>query len=174
MNSVLKIAGKKRIVSSTATAGASEKMEVWTFTHRPGGWILGQSSTGRRTKLMLQLGHEGGRGTFTASVSGTLWHGEWTQPDESSTAAAEESQDSKLVAQFPGKVRKLLVEKGLSVKAGDPLLLIEAMKMEFTIRAPYSGKIEKVFVGEGQQLSPGDRLIDMEELTDAAQTSSDI
>ena len=49
-------------------------------------------------------------------------------------AGGEEHAD--LVAQFPGKVRKVLVAEGAQVAEGEPLVLVEAMKMEFAVKAP--------------------------------------
>ena len=63
-----------------------------------------------------------------------------------------------LVAQMPGKVLRVLVQPGESVEAGQPLLVLEAMKMEQTLRAPDAGSVEAVLVGEGDQVNPGDVL----------------
>ena len=41
------------------------------------------------------------------------------------------------------------------------MLLLEAMKMEFSVKAPFKGTIERILVKEGQQLSPGDRFLDL-------------
>jgi 3-methylcrotonyl-CoA carboxylase alpha subunit len=60
---------------------------------------------------------------------------------------------------MPGLVLKVLVSEGQQVAAGDALLVLEAMKMEQTIRAVSDGVIEAVKVREGQVVSPGDDLI---------------
>jgi biotin carboxyl carrier protein len=67
-----------------------------------------------------------------------------------------------LVAQFPGKVRKIMVQPGQEVQEGDALVMVEAMKMEFGVKAPRAGKIKTILVREGQQLSPGDRFVELE------------
>lgn len=103
-----------------------------------------------------------GKNRFTASSKGVLWFGELTQ-DRQALSASGKSNDSDLIAQFPGKVRRILVQPGASVAEGDSLLLVEAMKMEFAIRAPFAGKVTLVHVQEGQQLAPGDRFLDLEE-----------
>ena len=56
------------------------------------------------------------------------------------------------VAPMPGKVVKLLVAEGQKVEAGDVLLILEAMKMEHSVKAPDSGVVEKVLVSEGEQV----------------------
>jgi biotin carboxyl carrier protein len=40
-------------------------------------------------------------------------------------------------------------------------MLLEAMKMEFSIKAPFAGVVKKLCVQEGQQLSPGQQLVDL-------------
>ncbi|MBI4925956.1 MAG: ATP-grasp domain-containing protein [Bdellovibrio sp.] len=69
---------------------------------------------------------------------------------------------SELEVQFPGKVRKILVKKGDYVQRGEVLLLVEAMKMEFAIKAPYSATIKELFTKEGQQINIGDRYLNFE------------
>ena len=63
-----------------------------------------------------------------------------------------------LVAQMPGKVLRVLVQAGDAVEQGQPLLVLEAMKMEQTLRAPEAGSIDAIFVNEGDQVQPGDVL----------------
>jgi biotin carboxyl carrier protein len=128
----------------------------WKFEARSGGWVIAQAPDG--TRLRFQL-HEL-RGKLSASLSGQLVHGEISQ--ESRGSGAGSGSDSDLIAQFPGKVRKLLVKEGQAVADGEPLVLVEAMKMEFAVKSPFAGKVKKILVKEGQQLSPGDRLIDVE------------
>jgi propionyl-CoA carboxylase alpha chain len=60
---------------------------------------------------------------------------------------------------MPGAVLKILVSEGQRVAAGDPLLILEAMKMEQTIRAAADGVIEAIKVTPGQVVSPGDVLV---------------
>ena len=58
---------------------------------------------------------------------------------------AEESTSGRLTALMPGRIVKVMVGVGDSVASGQPLLIMEAMKMEHTIHSPREGKIEKVF-----------------------------
>ena len=59
---------------------------------------------------------------------------------------------------MPGKVVRLLVAAGDTVAAGQPMLTIEAMKMEHQIVAPHAGTVE-VFIIAGQQLDHGQPLV---------------
>jgi propionyl-CoA carboxylase alpha chain len=60
---------------------------------------------------------------------------------------------------MPGKVLKILVETGQKVSAGDPLIILEAMKMEHTMRAVVDGIVESVLVGDGEVVGPGQLLV---------------
>jgi propionyl-CoA carboxylase alpha chain len=63
------------------------------------------------------------------------------------------------VAPMPGKVIRVLVAAGDSVNAGQPLLTIEAMKMEHQVVSPTTGTVSEVFVAAGQQLDHGQPLV---------------
>lgn len=60
---------------------------------------------------------------------------------------------------MPGKILKLLVKVGEEVVAGTPILVMEAMKMEHTIKASKAGKIEKIHYKEGDQVAGGVELV---------------
>ena len=71
--------------------------------------------------------------------------------------------DQKKVKSFiPGTVRQVLVKPGDRVKAGDKILVLEAMKMMNTIYAPLSGKIKSVLIKEGDRLPKGSVMIEFE------------
>jgi propionyl-CoA carboxylase alpha chain len=63
------------------------------------------------------------------------------------------------VAPMPGKVIRLLVSAGDLVTAGQPLLTIEAMKMEHQVVSPTTGTVAEVFVAAGDQLDHGQPLV---------------
>ena len=70
--------------------------------------------------------------------------------------------DTNIKSGMPGKVVEIRVQAGSSIKEGDLLLVIEAMKMENEIRASSSGKINKIHVKEGQNVETGTRLLSIE------------
>ena len=76
----------------------------------------------------------------------------FVSPDEAGRAGST-------VAPMPGKVVRLLVAAGDTVAAGQPMLTIEAMKMEHQIVAPHAGTVVEVFVAAGQQLDHGQPLV---------------
>ena len=67
-----------------------------------------------------------------------------------------------LIAPMPGKVIDVKVKQGKKVKAGDTLVIIEAMKMEHSIKATEAGKIAKVMVRLNDQVDNGATLLVLE------------
>jgi biotin carboxyl carrier protein len=150
--STLKVSGKRLSLPKVSDSG-------WQFDHRPGGWIIATHSTDA-TRYRFKIEQIRGKLSFTTRLHSGL--GE-LQKEASGTArgqASAASIEADLTAQFPGKVRKILVTSGAAVKEGESLLLVEAMKMEFAIKAPVSGIVTRLLVKEGQQLSPGDRFLE--------------
>ena len=64
---------------------------------------------------------------------------------------------------MPGNIVDVLVKEGDSVKAGQPLLVTEAMKMETEIMAPIAGTVKAIHVAKGDRINPGDVLIEIAE-----------
>ncbi|CDM70289.1 Urea amidolyase [Clostridium bornimense] len=60
-----------------------------------------------------------------------------------------------VLTNIPGGVWKILVKEGDEVKAGEEIIILESMKMEFPITAEYSGTIEKIYITVGDQLNAG-------------------
>jgi biotin carboxyl carrier protein len=69
------------------------------------------------------------------------------------------TEQGRASSPMPGVVLKILVSEGQQVAVGDPLLILEAMKMEQTIRATTGGMVESIKVSSGQVVSPGDVLV---------------
>ena len=64
-------------------------------------------------------------------------------------------------APMPGLVLDIMVEAGQEIAKGDPLLILEAMKMENVIKAPGEGKIKSIEVKKGTAVDKGQLLIDL-------------
>jgi len=79
-----------------------------------------------------------------------------------STVFADPDNKNEIGASIPGTVTKILVKDGEKVKAGQSLIIIEAMKMESNIAAPISGKIAGIIVSENQQIKNGELLMKIE------------
>jgi pyruvate carboxylase subunit B len=67
-----------------------------------------------------------------------------------------------LAAPMPGLVVRVLVAEGQSVDAGDPLVVLEAMKMENELKATSKGVVRRVRVGPGERVERGAELVELE------------
>jgi len=63
---------------------------------------------------------------------------------------------------MPGRVVKILAAIGDQVQAGDPLLIIEAMKMESQVPAPIDGKVATILASEGDNVKTDETVIQLE------------
>ncbi len=78
---------------------------------------------------------------------------------------------SNLQAPMPGTIVKVLVQAGSAVVANQPLLVMEAMKMEHTIVAPYAGVVTAVHFSAGQLVPGGATVIELDKQTEAVRPS---
>lgn len=135
----------------------------WQFDFRPGGWVIatGQTDDSSVKRKKIAFIEKNGRVYF--SIDGRCWNFQKSQIALKGIGSgkAAHSIESMPTAQFPGRVRKITVQEGDRVKRGDVLILVEAMKMEFSIKAPYDGMIAKIHITEGLQLMPGDSYLDL-------------
>lgn len=68
-------------------------------------------------------------------------------------------EEGAVMAPMAGKIVSVKVKQGDSVKLGDVLCILEAMKMENEITAPKTGTVQSVNISEGMGVSEGDILI---------------
>ena len=78
-------------------------------------------------------------------------------PEASANGAA------KVMAPIPGRVASLLVRSGDTVKRGQVLLVLEAMKMEFPLIAPRDGTIARLRCAEGEMVEEGVELVELDD-----------
>jgi pyruvate carboxylase subunit B len=69
--------------------------------------------------------------------------------------------EGDVTTSMPGTVVDVLVGVGDGVKAGDPVLVVEAMKMENEVRAPVGGTIKAVNVAKGDRVNPDEALVEI-------------
>jgi acetyl/propionyl-CoA carboxylase alpha subunit len=86
-------------------------------------------------------------------------------PDIDSAAHAHGpgAEQSTVTAPMPGTVIKVLVEAGQHVAARQPLVVLEAMKMETPLSSPYDAIVRSVHVAEGDRVAGGALLVELEE-----------
>ncbi|MBC7741142.1 MAG: acetyl-CoA carboxylase biotin carboxyl carrier protein subunit [Bdellovibrionaceae bacterium] len=85
---------------------------------------------------------------------------ELSQSSHVKTKSASKSPD-KITAPMPGKMTKVFITEGQTVKKGDPLIVMEAMKMEYTLKSDINAQVEKVFVAVQQQVTLGHLLVQL-------------
>jgi biotin carboxyl carrier protein len=107
------------------------------------GGEVGYASPAGRSGTRLQLGKQ------EALIS------------EATTDAAQESGQGRLspLAPMPGMVRQLLVTAGQKVTNGQPLVVVEAMKLQLTLSAGGDAMVTNILVAEGQMVAEGAELV---------------
>ena len=70
-------------------------------------------------------------------------------------------EEGNLNSPISGKIVNVKVKKGDAVKKGDVLMVIEAMKMEYLIRAPADGKVKKVNFKQNDQIEIGEETVEI-------------
>jgi 3-methylcrotonyl-CoA carboxylase alpha subunit len=90
-------------------------------------------------------------------VDGEGWR--LTEVDPLAARSGEDPGAGRLTAPMPGRVTQLMVEPGAEVRRGQPLVVIEAMKMEHTVTAPADGVVEAVRFAVGDLVEEGAELI---------------
>jgi 3-methylcrotonyl-CoA carboxylase alpha subunit len=145
-------------------------------TARGGEWLLRvgeetiSGSGERRPDGSLTVALDGIRGRATVlehgAETGVFLAGDNWRLAEIDPLAAREGDDpgaDRLTAPMPGRVTQLLVEAGDTVRRGEPLMIIEAMKMEHTVAAPVDGTVEAVRFTVGDLVEEGSELITLAE-----------
>jgi 3-methylcrotonyl-CoA carboxylase alpha subunit len=140
--------------------------------HEAGSWLLqfdGRAILAegeRRSDGGLSMLLDGVRKQITALDHGAetavFLDGEnWrlTEIDPLAARAGEDPTAGRLTAPMPGRVTQLMVEPGMSIQRGQPLIVIEAMKMEHTVTAPADGVVETVRFAPGDLVEEGAELI---------------
>jgi 3-methylcrotonyl-CoA carboxylase alpha subunit len=74
----------------------------------------------------------------------------------------EEGRSGSLAAPMPGRIVQVMSRPGEAVKKGQPLLILEAMKMEHTITAPADGVVKEIHFTAGEQVLEGAELVTLE------------
>lgn len=71
----------------------------------------------------------------------------------------EPNCEGSLLAPMPGMVVNVLVKEGQRVDSGEPLMVLESMKMQMQLRSPFSGQVAKIAVQNKSQVEKGTLLI---------------
>jgi len=170
----------------TARERAGQSGDPYSPWHEVDGWRLNEEShhdfvfrSGEEEhRVRVAFGDDGprleidGRQIESRSPSSTVrdgrnWHvfadgTRWTLALKEDLPDVDVEAAGTLAAPMPGRVIKLMVETGARVMKGQPLLILEAMKMEHTITAPADGTVKDILYGAGEQVLEGAELLRME------------
>lgn len=87
-----------------------------------------------------------------------------TEPQKGSRRkGGENAQPGDVVAPMPGKITQVLVKESQSVSSGQTLVVMEAMKMEYNLKAAIDGQVEKIKIVVGDQVVLGQQLVSLKE-----------
>jgi 3-methylcrotonyl-CoA carboxylase alpha subunit len=81
------------------------------------------------------------------------------QDDPLAPPRTETAGDERVTAPIPGRIARVMAQPGDIVEKNAPLVVIEAMKMELTLRAPRDGKIAKVFRAVDEMVEEGAEIV---------------
>jgi 3-methylcrotonyl-CoA carboxylase alpha subunit len=162
----------------TARERAARSGDPFSPWHEVDGWRLNEDShhdfvfSVGDAEHRVRVAFRDGRPDVTAGKAQTVrdgrnWHvfldgTRWTLALKEELADIEVEAAGSLAAPMPGRVIKLLVEEGARVTKGQPLLILEAMKMEHTIAAPADGTVKEIHYGEGDPVLEGAELLRVE------------
>lgn len=99
--------------------------------------------------------HFGGR-TYTLELSAV------TNPRMASAKAATTVGPHILKSPMPGKVLKINFKVGDSVKTNSTICVLEAMKMEYTLKSPKDAKVKTLFKSEGDLVELDEKVVEIE------------
>ncbi|MDP3668405.1 MAG: acetyl/propionyl/methylcrotonyl-CoA carboxylase subunit alpha [Telluria sp.] len=142
-------------------------------TYRAHGWEIAAGGIEAELSLTARKGADFSIKLGATSMHGTVRrdadmfhvftggrHFALTYNDPMAHAGEAEAAGGRLTAPMPGKVVAVITAKGRTVKKGDPLVIMEAMKMEHTIAAPADGLVEDILYQVGDQVADGAPLLE--------------
>ncbi|MCP9290095.1 MULTISPECIES: acetyl-CoA carboxylase biotin carboxyl carrier protein subunit [Gracilimonas] len=144
----------------TFTAGETEANYTFEFVN--GRYIL---RTGTKTYKIDNVSYEGSAIEF--SMNG-IWHSVEVKDEQEllldrlgfKTALA--ADEGILNAPMPGKILEIMVAEGDEVEKDQPLVILEAMKMENELKAPISGTVASISAEVGQSLEKNSPILEIE------------
>ncbi|MFK0087954.1 acetyl/propionyl/methylcrotonyl-CoA carboxylase subunit alpha [Pseudomonas sp. NPDC090755] len=132
--------------------------------------VQGAAPTLKLDGEQLMTEHDGLRRRHLAIRRGDTLYLQWegdlhavTPYDPIAEADASHSHHGGLGAPMNGSIVRVLVEVGQAVEAGTPLVVLEAMKMEHSIRASQAGTVKALFCQEGEMVSEGAVLVELDD-----------
>lgn len=128
----------------------------WDYTHHN----VRNQKTGRQ--LPVRVAHLDGN-RYQIWLSGQIYEVELASTGPKRAGADSAQSNERVVkSSMPGTILAVKVKKGEEVAAGQPLIVMESMKMELTLNSPRAGKVAKVLVHPGKMVELGATLLELE------------
>lgn len=123
---------------------------------RPEAGVLSMMLEGRSVEAgVVPLGD-----AFLVDLKGASAELEVVDPRRKALAMAQGAGAGSLKTQMPGRIVRILAEEGATVTKGEPIIVVEAMKMENELKAPADGTISRIHVAPGDLVEARAVLID--------------
>ncbi len=106
---------------------------------------------------------EGANGKYVFIEGGVYRVEELDQARKRKSRAGLDEAPGEVTPPMPAVVVRILVQEGETVVKGQGLVVVSAMKMETTLKAPFDGVVKKIRTGLQARVMPGDRLVEIEE-----------
>ena len=136
------------------------KNALWEVSPLPGG---GYSLVGPDSRHVEATVHRQPDGILRVHIGGDVFHfdflDELTARAQQAAGGKGKKKSGDVKAAIPGRVLRILVAPGDTVSAQQPLLVLEAMKMENDVRSPRDARVRSIEVTAGQAVGAGDVLI---------------
>jgi len=142
---------KLRVHNRDVSVDVAQTLSPVTVLTRKDGQITLAIDGITRTYEIKQVGEE----IFVHSPTSSLAITRLARYPRPAGATQRETANSPM----PGQVLRVLVKEGQEVKTGDSLVVLEAMKMEQTIRTNIDGVVKSILVVKGQVVAPGQMLV---------------
>ena len=102
---------------------------------------------------IMRLSYLCGRNYYRIALEGALY--ELTTPDDTKEHSEKDTGDGLVLAPVPGRIAEVRANEGDKIVTGDIIATIEAMKMEFALKAARDGRVTQLNVKPGQQVTEG-------------------
>jgi len=147
--------GQKALTNTT-----NSEQSVWT----PQGPCAWDVRVGNRNHRILLLSGPDSQGHVQLRLDGVKWSASVVDEqmmllERMGMSTEAEGVDRELLAPMPGKVLSIEVELNSLVQEGDPLLVLEAMKMENVLKSSRAGRVERIEAVAGTAVEKGAVLI---------------
>lgn len=152
----VKVTLERKLDGSVLATVGEHTYDVTATENANGGWLL---EHGNR-RVQVYTASDGMR-RFAQVAGGTVYALSVAEPSSRRRGGAA-STEGKLTAQMPGQVIDVLVQVGETVTAGQPLVILEAMKMEIRVAAPVDGTVREIFVNKGETVERDQQLLTLE------------